>query len=88
VADPIRQPDGAANLDPVGTGDVPSADASLDPTIVGDSSEEAGADFVVGDPGLAGGTEIDGATAAPGVPANPLPPAQSSATGSAIQLSG
>jgi len=88
----ISQPYGATNLDPAGAGDVQSAGTPVDPTVVGDSSDDAGAAFVVGDPGLAASADSVASTGASGAQANPLPPAGSSvasdATGSAVQLGG
>ena len=81
MADSILQVNGAANLDPVGTGDVPPVDA----TVVDVSSGDAGAALVVGDPGLA--ASADGG--APAATASPLPPPRSSGVvGDAVKLSG
>jgi autotransporter passenger strand-loop-strand repeat protein len=88
----ISQPYGATNLDPVGAGDVQSAGTPVDPRVVGGSSEDAGAAFVVGDPGLAASADSVESTGASAAQANPLAPARSSGasdtTGSAVQLGG
>ena len=68
----ISQPSGATKLDEVGTGDVQSAGAPVDPTVVDGSSEDAGAVFVVGDPGLGASADSVELTGALGVEANPL----------------
>ena len=81
MADSIQQASGATGLDPADIGDVQSADSA--------ASGDAGATFVVGDPGLAANADSGASLAT----ANLLPPVRSSggaadATGSAVPLSG
>jgi autotransporter passenger strand-loop-strand repeat protein len=93
VPAPIFPADGATPLDPVGTGDLPATETSVEPIVPGVSSADAGARVTLGDPGLAASADSGDAGGISGARAHPLAPAGSGgatgdAAGSAVQFSG